>query len=413
MERNIMGELDMYRQAGTTPNFTEVGRRYGLNRHTVAKYWKSGGRIEDARSERPSAFDAVKGVIAEKAAMPGSSKKAIHEYLLDRHADKKLPGYNALTSYMRRHDIVCGIPDEGADPHPRYETPPGQQMQFDWKEGIRMHDVDGVLYEFNVFSATLGYSRLHRYRYSVTKTTDDLLGCMLSVMVANGGTTEKCMTDNMSALVTVSGGRRKKVERAWRFAAEAGFDLEICAVRTPETKGKDESANRFLNRLKVYDGDFRGEDELVAIIERIEHRCNAEPNDTTGLPPAVLFMKEKEHLRPLGNVRSLESLIGDVSTQVVPSTMLVRAAGREWSVPRRCIGRKVKKVLTASGQLRVMMGSDVVAVHDTTAASQPFNYKAEHYEQALSAKPRYEDEDIAAAARANLELLNGLGTVGA
>lgn len=120
-----MGELDMYRQAGTTPNFTEIGRRYGLNRHTVAKYWKSGGRIEDARTERPSGFDAVKDVIAEKAAMPGSSKKAIHEYLLDRHADKKLPGYNALTSYMRRHDIVCGLPDEGADPHPRYETPPG------------------------------------------------------------------------------------------------------------------------------------------------------------------------------------------------------------------------------------------------------------------------------------------------
>ena len=404
-----MGELDMYRQAGTKPNFTEIGRRYGLNRRTVAKYWKSGGQIEDARTERPSGFDSVKDVIVEKAAMPGSSKKAIHEYLLDRHADKKLPGYNALTSYMRRHDIVCGIPDEGADPHPRYETPPGQQMQFDWKEDIRMHDVDGVLYEFNVFSATLGYSRLHRYRYSVAKTTDDLLGCMLSVMVANGGTTDKCMTDNMSALVIISGGKRKKVERAWRFAAEAGFDLEICAVRTPETKGKDESANRF----KVYDGDFRGEDELVAIIERIEHRCNAEPNETTGLPPAVLFMKEKEHLRPLGNVRSLESLIGDVSTQVVPSTMLVRAAGREWSVPRRCIGRKVKKVLTDSGQLRVMLGSEIVAVHDTTVAAKPINYAAEHYEQALSAKPRYEDEDIAAAARANLELLNGLGTVGA
>lgn len=413
MERNIMGELDMYRQAGTKPNFTEIGRRYGLNRRTVAKYWKSGGQIEDARTERPSGFDAVRDVIVEKAAMPGSSKKAIHEYLLDRHADKKLPGYNALTSYMRRHGIVCDVPDEGAEPHPRYETPPGQQMQFDWKEGIRMHDVDGVLYEFNVLSATLGCSRLHRYRYSATKTTDDLLGCLLSVMIANGGTTEKCMTDNMSALVTVSGGKRKKVERAWRFAAEAGFDLEICAVRTPETKGKDESANRFLNRLKVYDGDFRGEDELIAVIERIEHRCNVEPNETTGLPPAVLFMKEKEHLRPLGNVRSLESLIGDVSTQVVPSTMLVRAAGREWSVPRRCIGRKVKKALTDGGQLRVMLGGEIVAVHDTTVAAKPIDYAAEHYERALSAKPRYEDEDIAAAARANLELLNGLGTVGA
>ena len=185
MERNIMGELDMYRQAGTKPNFSEVARRYGLNHRTVAKYWKSGGQIEDARTERPSAFDAVRDVIEEKAALPGATKKAIHEYLLDRHADKKLPGYKALTTYMLRRDIVCSVPDEGADPHPRYETPPGERLQFDRKESIRMHDVDGVLYEFNVLSATLGYSRLHRFRYSVAKTTDDLLGCLLSVMISN------------------------------------------------------------------------------------------------------------------------------------------------------------------------------------------------------------------------------------
>ncbi len=66
-----MGELDMYRQAGTKPNFSEVARRYGLNHRTVAKYWKSGGQIEDARTERPSAFDAVRDVIEEKAALPG------------------------------------------------------------------------------------------------------------------------------------------------------------------------------------------------------------------------------------------------------------------------------------------------------------------------------------------------------
>ena len=56
MERNIMGELDMYRQLGTKPSFTEIGKRYGLDRHTVAKYWNSGGQLEDARRERASAY---------------------------------------------------------------------------------------------------------------------------------------------------------------------------------------------------------------------------------------------------------------------------------------------------------------------------------------------------------------------
>ena len=48
-----MGEFDMYRQAGTTPNFTDIARRYGMHRHTVAKYWKAGGQVEDARRCRP------------------------------------------------------------------------------------------------------------------------------------------------------------------------------------------------------------------------------------------------------------------------------------------------------------------------------------------------------------------------
>ena len=47
MERNVMGELSMHRAAGTKPNFSDIARRHGLDRHTVAKYWKEGGEVED------------------------------------------------------------------------------------------------------------------------------------------------------------------------------------------------------------------------------------------------------------------------------------------------------------------------------------------------------------------------------
>lgn len=77
-ERNIMGELNMYRQLGLKPNFSEIGRRYGLDRHTVARYWNEGGDVDDGRCNRPSGFDAHSALIAEKAAMPGATKKAVH-----------------------------------------------------------------------------------------------------------------------------------------------------------------------------------------------------------------------------------------------------------------------------------------------------------------------------------------------
>ena len=40
MERNVMGELNMHRAAGTKPNFSDIARRHGLDRHTVARYWR-------------------------------------------------------------------------------------------------------------------------------------------------------------------------------------------------------------------------------------------------------------------------------------------------------------------------------------------------------------------------------------
>lgn len=408
MERNVMGELNMYRQLGAKPNFTEIGRKYGLNRHTVAKYWNSGDEIEDRRRDRESGFDEFREVIEQKAALPGVTKKAIHEFLLDRYPQAELPGYNALTQYCRTRGIECAT--AGApDPHPRFETPPGRQLQFDWKEDLRLVDVNGEVFEFNVFSAVLGYSRAHRLIYSRTRTEDDLLACLLATFVRFGGIPEEAITDNMSALVTFSGGKRIKSERAWRFAKEAGFALKLCKVRTPQTKGKDESANRFVNRLLAYDHDFVGERGIIDAIARIEARSNAEPNDTTGLPPAVLFMREKDLLRPIGNLRLLQEMVGNVSVQKVPATMLVRAAGRQWSVPRACIGKAVHVVTMPSGQVRVTLDGEEVALHDAAEAPGPIVYSEEHYAEAMEGKSWFADADIRDAARANLDLLDRLG----
>jgi len=397
----------MYRQLGVKPNFTQIGKKYGLHRQTVAKYWNQGEEIEDHRRDKESAFDGFRDVIEQKAVIPGVTKKAIHEFLLDRYPEAGLPKYGSFTKYCRSRGIECADAPE-PEAHPRFETPPGRQLQFDWKENLELVDVNGEVFEFNVFSAVLGYSRAHRFVYSRTRTEDDLLACLLATFVRFGGIPEEAITDNMSAIVTFSGGKRVKSERAWRFAREAGFELKLCRRQTPQTKGKDESANRFVNRLKAYDHDFEGEQGIIDAIARIEARSNAEPNETTGLPPAVLFMKEKELLRPIGNLRMLQEMIGGVDDQVVPPTMLVRAAGRQWSVPRSCIGKKVNVVTMPSGQVRVTLDGEEVAVHDAASASGPIVYAEDHYVEAMEGKSWFADADIREAARANLELLDQL-----
>lgn len=397
MERNVMGELNVYRGSGAKPNFSEIARRHGMDRHTVAKYWRDGESAADGRSARGSAFDPLEEVIRAKAQLPGMTKMAVYAFLREGRGEG-LPGYGAFTAWCRARDVPFGGAG-GREPHPRFETPPGRQLQFDWKEGMRLVDSEGEVFEFSVFTATLGYSRKHRFIPVRSRTLDDLLSCLLATFTRLGGVPEECITDNMSCLVTVSGRRRTRQERAWRFAREAGFELRLCAPRSPQTKGKDESANRFLNRLLAYGGEFTGWGGLAEAVARVEAQANSEPNRTTGLPPDALFMREKESLRPIGNLRLLESMVGDVSVQTVPPTMLVRAAGREWSVPRRCIGRRVSVVAMPGGQVVVRMAGEEVAVHDAASGpSRPINYDPDHYGQALEGKRGLADADIAEAA---------------
>lgn len=411
MERNLIGEMNMMKESGTKPNFTDIARRYGVDRHTVARYWNGGGpQPADAREGRPSGFDRYRAEIEEKAAMPGMTKKALHEPPPRRHGgdEPPVPGYNAFTHYLRRNGISpgAGLPEA----HPRFETEPGRQLQFDWKEDVATRDRAGAEYRFNVFSATLGYSRRHLFRRSPTRTRDDLLACMHGVAVRLGGVPSEWLTDNMSAIAAIGGdGRRRRDPRVERFAREAGFEIVLCAPRTPETKGKVESANRFPSGLAAYEGDFDGWDGLDEAAARIERRSNEEPNGTTGVPPELLFMREKDALGPIGNRALLESMLGDVSHQTVPATMLVRCAGREFSVPRRMIGRRARLVLSADGSLRACDGGDLVAVHDTRAPGGPVVYDPAHYAEALSGKRWCADGDIEEAARRNLELLGGLG----
>lgn len=121
MERNVMGELNVYRGSGAKPNFSEIARRHGMDRHTVAKYWREGESAADGRSARGSAFDPLEEVIRAKAQLPGMTKMAVYAFLREGRGEG-LPGYGAFTAWCRARDVPFGGAG-GREPHPRFETP--------------------------------------------------------------------------------------------------------------------------------------------------------------------------------------------------------------------------------------------------------------------------------------------------
>lgn len=271
---------------------------------------------------------------------------------------------------------------------------------MDWKEDLVIHTVAGEEIRFNVYSATMGFSRKHVFIYSETKTEQDFIRCTNEMIKAFGGSTDEILTDNMSAIVPISGEGRRKHQNIIQWEKDAGIAIRLCRPRSPETKGKDESANRFINRLIPYDRCITSREDLIRAIAVIQNDSNDKVNEEIGMAPEALFqLKEKQALRALPRMSLLESYADGGETRKVPNTFLVPFQGRQYSVPSELIGKSVR-VVRNGGNIDIYYSRKVVASH-TAEGSSRISYSLGHYAAGLSAACGGKDLDE--LARKNVE----------
>lgn len=402
---NLLGELKIMDDFNVKPNCSDLARKYKIDRHTIKKYHEHGKIPDRKKVERKSKWDKYFDEIEMLFSLSCTTKAAIFQSLNYKY-NGNLPGnYSSFRSYTWRKNLSCK--KQNTTPHVLYETEPGEQLQFDWVEDLTIHFKNGESHYFNVFSATLGYSREYIFVYSPSRTSEDLMRCLLTTYQKLGGTARIAKTDNMSAIVSIRDNHRKIHPRVKSFFDDLGVKLELCDVRTPETKGKCESANRFVKWIKGFDYQISNIDELISIIEDyITSQCNSVNNQSTGIPPAKLFLKEKDDLQPLGNKILLETYITEHKRQKVPSTLLIHYRNAQYSVPKKYIGRVVD-IYVISSQLYIYYNSSLVTIHSIT--QNKINYNSEHYKEGLTARLKNNEKDINELAEKNLNRLKKLG----
>jgi hypothetical protein len=83
--------------------------------------------------------------------------------------------------------------------------------------------------------------------------------------------------------------------------------------------------NKFLAWLLPYQGEFETEEDLISTLEKINHKVCKRICDETGMPPILLFQKEKEYLQSLPSDEVIESyLTHDRQTTVRKDSTLQR-----------------------------------------------------------------------------------------
>ena len=393
----VRKEILILETLGIKPNFSELSRKYKLDRRTIKKYRDGYFKNKEIKN-RKSVLEPIKEEIKEKLELPGTTITGVYQYF---NKDKKICTYSNFYKYVQKLELK---PKKTPKANLRFETDLGEQLQFDWKEDIQMISKHGELFKFNIFSATLGASRLHVFLYSKFKTRIDVQRCLVETFEYIGGVTKELLTDNMSSIVDTKTGKFYK--EFISFAKDMGTYAKHCKPRKPYTKGKDESANRFMSWLVPYNHEFEDEQDLIRIIKEINIKVNNQINSTIGVAPIMLYKKEKEYLKPLPNQKILQEYKKDSIRAKISNESLFYYKGKKYSVPIKFINHTLD-IQENDNKLYVYYNKELITIHQISEKN--INYKEEHYVEGLQGVLLNKTQnEIIELAKKNLERLRRL-----
>ncbi len=395
---NLRKELVIMKELDLKPNYAQLARKHNCDWRTVKKY-HNGYEGKSKSRNRASKLDNLKNEIKQKLELPGATISAVYQYFLKK--DCKIGTYSNFNAFVKKHKLQYkqNIPNI----HPRFETAFGEQLQFDWKENLEMTNKNGVVFKFNVFSVTFSASRLHVFVYSKTKTRIDVERCLIEAFKYAGGITKELLTDNMPCIVNTK--TKKFVPEFISFCKDMETKPRNCKVRSPETKGKVEFSNRFMQWLIPYNYEFETEEDLIKIIADITKTVNTSVNPSIGTTPIMAFNKEKEYLLPLPNKDILNSYINDTKSAKVSNGFLVYYRGNQYSVPPQFVS-KIVQLREIDNKLYIYNNTKLISLHEIS--NKKINYLEDHYKEGLAINLKTNSDDIEQKAKDNLALFDTL-----
>lgn len=392
-------DLLVLRNLNMKVNCSALSRKYGISRQTISRYVK-GFKKKQSR-EKPSKLDKYKDEIMEKMSFSGVTITGVYEYFRNKYSDADFGSRSNFDFYVRKHNLIHSKTQKV---HPRYETPYGKQLQFDYKEKIKMTSKSGEIFHFNIFTTSLGASRACKFTYSKTKSKEDTIRCLIESFIYYGGVPKEVLTDNMSGIVNTK--TKEFSSEFLQFSKDFQIIPKKCKIRTPETKGKVESLNRFINRLFPYNNEFETEEELIDLVNNLTEQVNNLKNQTTNMKPSVLLEKEKEYLSPLPTDEIINSYLSQMQPVKVDNNALIYYKSKRYSVPLKFIN-KTLKLREVNGNLYLYHNLELVRIH--CIDDKVLNYNQKDYHEVLQKSMPYKSrQEIDEITRMNLKHLDNL-----
>jgi transposase len=268
-----------------------IARELGISRNTVRKYLRHPEAVfPKPREPRPSKLDPYKEQI-RKWVMEDHCTNC--EVMLVRLQEM---GYTGSITILKDFVQPLRPAVAGHAPVQRYETKPGEQVQFDWGEFV--YEQEGVTRKFYGFTAILGYSRMRFITFVKRCDTPTLIRCLMEAFEYFGGVTKTALTDRMkSVLLSMEENKPRWNPRFADFMVSIGVAARVCKAYTPQTKGKVERTVSHVKKSFWAGVRFTDLDDLNRQAHGWCERINARVHRTTHVRPVDRLAEE--HLLPL------------------------------------------------------------------------------------------------------------------
>lgn len=390
---------------GDKINKSELARKYNCCWRTIDRRLNP-KKYQKDKKERvyTSKLDNFKEIIDKKLECNNVPATGIYFLLKDKYGYKGKYGIvNKYVSGMKK-SIINNLTV-------RFETIKGYQSQVDWKEKLKLHDVNGNEYIVSIFLIVLGYSRYKYIELTFNQTQESLFKCLRNAFEYFGGVTEEILFDNMKTIVDHTKSTYTEIilnSKATQFAKDAGFEIVTCRPYRPRTKGKVETLAKIMNRLKVYDYEFNTVKELSEIVKRLNHSLNyEEKSQATNEIPVKRFEDEKKYLTPV-NTEILSNYYISNKTYKVSNESMVTYQGVKYSVPIQYVSKQIT-VIDDDNVIHLYYNSELINSYKKNNQYK-YNYKEEDYIDLLknSAFDNKTNEEIKYFINNNLKSMDGI-----
>jgi hypothetical protein len=259
----------------------------------------------------------------------------------------------------------------------RFETPPGQQAQFDWSPYTI--ELGGQPVRVIVFGMVLGYSRRKHYTASLDETQASIFEAVEAGLWHFGGAPKQLLVDNAKALVLDANPAHFRWNPQFlELCGHYRLRPTACRPYRARTKGKIERPFFYLEQHFIKGHTWPSFAAFCDALAQFEaDDLDQRVHTTTQERPLDRFERERAQLTPLPAQRFIGTL---ALSRKVSWDCLVSYQGNRYSVPATAAGQRVWLLPSRGSQLLVLDAQRaVLAEHPLSPTKGTISLRPEHY----------------------------------